>query len=248
MNCRLPIVFASLAALSLTIGCADRKYYTPTELAAEPVASPGAVRRDFGPSTAPYANGDTIHRSTGFRYQPDRGAPSREYIARDTGTYAANLVTLPYTLIDERNDKFVSEGLRIEPTYTATPATPYELREPATRPYSDVIVPATQPVVVVEPTTTPSDTTTPPAVVAPATFSIWGHVSDPGVYQLKQEGSTLTQALAASGLVQKDPTKVTITLSSPDGTSKTFKLDTITGPDTDPVLHAGDKVIVKIVP
>lgn len=242
-----------LAAASVVVlgGCTATQYSTATTLTPEPEAGTGQSVRQFEPTVANYANGDTVTKGGGFRYQTDKGAPSREYIGRDVGVYAANIVTLPYSLVADRNDVHVSQGLVIEPSYTAVPARPYGTEPVAPKPYADAVAPTVVTPTAVAPTTAPSDTTViTPTPVEPAplgTFTILGHVSDPGKYDLKKEGVTLTQALAAAGLVQKDAGKVTITLTSNDGTSRTFKLDTIAA-DADPVLKPGDSVVVKIVP
>ncbi len=242
-----------LAAASVVVlgGCTATQYSTATKLAPEPEPGTGQSVRNFEPTVAAYANGDTVTKGGGFRYQTDKGAPSREYVGRDVGVYAANMAVLPYSLVADRNDVHVSQGLVIEPTYTAVPARPYGTEPAAPRPHADAVAPTVIAPVAVAPTTAPSDGTviTPAPVATPTlgTFTILGHVSDPGKYDLKKEGVTLTQALAAAGLVQKDASKVTITLTSSDGTSRTFKLDSIAA-DADPVLKPGDSVVVKIVP
>jgi hypothetical protein len=245
---RLSSLIVGSSLLSLAAGCASKSYSTSTTLAPEPDVGTGKSVRDFEPTVANYANGDTITTGGGFSYQTDTGAPSREYIGRDLGVYAANVVVLPYSLIVDRDETHVSQGLVLPPTYTAVPARPYGTEPAQPRPYADAVAPS--PVVTPAPTTAPTTevaTAVQPTPVPIGTFTILGHVSDPGQYDLKLENVTLTQALVAAGLVQKDPAKVTITLTSSDGTSRTFKLESITT-DTDPTLKPGDAVVVKIVP
>lgn len=253
--CRLSssIVLAA-SCVVMSGGCSSARYSTSTSLAADPAPGTGQTIRNFEPTVANYANGDTVTKGGAFRYQTDTGAPSREYIGRDVGVFAANIVTLPYTAIADRNDVHVSQGLVLDPTYTAVPSRPYGTEPAAPRPFDDAVAP-TAVVTTVAPATAPSTSPSDATVITPAqpelaplgTFTILGHVADPGTYDLKKDGVTLTQALAASGLVQKDPSKVTITLSSSDGASRTFKLESISA-DADPILKPGDSVVVKIAP
>jgi hypothetical protein len=79
--------------------------------------------RDWQPSVAYYANGDTVSGSTGFAYEPDPQLDSWQYYFADVGTYFVNLVTAPVTLYEQR-DGVGSTGVSLPPTYTAVPPLP----------------------------------------------------------------------------------------------------------------------------
>lgn len=117
----LPVV--GLLALSALTGCTRQTYGNNAPVNEEPLTVDLAMQqREWDKSTAYYQNGDVHSWSTGFAYRP-KGDARWQYYFADPGTYFVNLVTLPWTLYEER-DGVTSEGDRIAPTYTAVPPLP----------------------------------------------------------------------------------------------------------------------------
>ena len=117
-----------LGALIGLAGCQHQTYTTRGEVTSEPLTVDAAMQqRQWEPTTAYYENGDTRSWTTGFAYSP-RTVPPYAYAATDTGTFLLNVVTLPYTVFDQRAG-VQSGGVKLEPSYTANPPLP-----PSTQP------------------------------------------------------------------------------------------------------------------
>ena len=134
---------AAVALLSVFSGCAKQTYSSRPPLNEEPLTIDQAMQqRDWDRSTAYYQNGDVPSWSTGFAYRSQADARWKYYFA-DYGAFAANLVTLPWTMYQEgtgtptawdpqdpnnpdtkEGTGIVSAGDILPPTYTAVPALP----------------------------------------------------------------------------------------------------------------------------
>ncbi len=113
-----------LATLAMLGGCVKTSTTSTGMINSEPLTiDPAMQLRDWQPSVAYYANGDTMSGSTGFAYEPDPKLDSWQYYFADPGTYFVNLVTSPYTLYEQR-DGVGSTGVSLPPTYTAVPPLP----------------------------------------------------------------------------------------------------------------------------
>lgn len=132
------VALSGLLIAGAMVGCTRNEYSQAGRLNDEPLVIDGAMqKRNWEPTPAYYANGDTVSWSTGFAYQPQANNQYQYYYA-DTGTYFVNLFTLPYTLYKER-DGLVSQGVVLPPTYTAAPPLP------PTNKSDTVVAPTTQP-------------------------------------------------------------------------------------------------------
>lgn len=129
---------ASTLLAGMLGGCVESSTTTAGSINTEPlVIDPAMQARNWEPTIAYYANGDTSGWSTGFAYEPRADLEPYQYYFADTGTYLLNLVTSPYTFYKQR-DGTVSTGVQLPPTYTAMPPLPPS--------YVDAVVePTTQP-------------------------------------------------------------------------------------------------------
>ncbi|MDB5325171.1 MAG: hypothetical protein JWM57_740 [Phycisphaerales bacterium] len=117
-----------LTALIALAGCQHQTYTTRAEVESEPLTVDAAMQqRQWEPTRAYYENGDTRSWTTGFGYSPSN-VPPYAYSATDTGTFLLNLVTLPYTVVDQWKG-VQSGGVKLPPSYTANPPLP-----PSTQP------------------------------------------------------------------------------------------------------------------
>ena len=113
-----------LGAVGLIGGCSSRTTFTQADLETTPPVADEATRlRNFEPTTATYANGDTIAGNTGFNSTPERYRSPWQYYFIDSGVYLGNLFVSPFSLI-MNHDAMRLEGLRIDPTYIANPVLP----------------------------------------------------------------------------------------------------------------------------
>lgn len=123
-----------LGAVGMIGGCSSRTTFTQADLETPPPVADEATRlRNFDPTTATYANGDTIAGNTGFNSMPERYRSPWQYYFIDSGVFFGNLVVSPFSLI-MNHDAMRLEGLRIDPTYTANPPLPMSQSAVATEP------------------------------------------------------------------------------------------------------------------
>lgn len=121
--CRSIALFALISAVAAT-GCQRQAYVDRQRVDATPLVIDEAMQqRQWEPVTAYYENGDTYSRSTGFAYAPTETPSPLMYAGTDTGTFAVNVLTMPYTLFQQR-DGVVSGGVMLPPSYTAVPVMP----------------------------------------------------------------------------------------------------------------------------
>ncbi|HEX8339829.1 MAG TPA: hypothetical protein VF624_02875 [Tepidisphaeraceae bacterium] len=123
------------AALALTAlianGCTEAQRGTYGPVHSEPLTiDPAMQLREWEPTPALYANGDTFSWSTGFAYEPIGGNENAYYVT-DVGTFFVNLVTLPVTYATE-GLHVRYQGFVVPPSYTANPPLPPEQPRPAT--------------------------------------------------------------------------------------------------------------------
>lgn len=108
----------------LSVGCVETSTSSVGLVNTEPLVVDQAMQqRNWEPSYAYYANGDTPSWSVGFGYSPRSDLQPYQYYFADTGTYLLNLVTMPYTFYQQRGG-LVSTGVQLPPTYTAVPPLP----------------------------------------------------------------------------------------------------------------------------
>jgi hypothetical protein len=129
---------ASTILASLLSGCVETSTTTAGAINTDPlIIDPAMLARNWEPTVAYYANGDTESWSTGYAYTPRQDLEPYQYYFADTGTYFVNLVTSPYTFYKQR-DGSVSTGVQLPPTYTAMPPVPPSYAEavesPTTQP------------------------------------------------------------------------------------------------------------------
>lgn len=124
---------ASSASLALVLtvscvtGCASIDRTSPQPVSTEPMPyDPALVLRTWDASTAYYANGDTLSAPSGFNYSPETARPNWQYYLIDTGIFALNVVTLPYTLATSLPlaEDQVNQGVVLEPSFHAMPPLP----------------------------------------------------------------------------------------------------------------------------
>ncbi|MBC7783717.1 MAG: hypothetical protein H7144_07740 [Burkholderiales bacterium] len=131
-----------LVTLALAGGCAEKPGATNGTINTEPLTiDPAMQQRTWEPVTANFQNGDIRTISTGFRYTSDPSWTERNAYYSDSGTFLLNLVTMPYTLYQER-DGVTSAGVQLPPTYTAVPplpGAPEPVSTPMPAPMSDPI-------------------------------------------------------------------------------------------------------------
>lgn len=202
--------------------------------------------RDYPRSVSYIQNGDTVAESTGARWRSADNVNVLAAPAVETGVFIGNLVTMPYTLIQQRGT-IISTGLQFPPTYTAMPPLPPE--QPAAQekaraePTMDVATtePATQPVAaeVLE------RTTTQPGVPA---FTITGQVLRPGTYDAG-DNVKLSDVVAAAGPSTEDPKKVSIHIERRGEQPATTTLDQLqSGAVDDIVVKPGDVITIGVLP
>ncbi|MGN6506681.1 MAG: hypothetical protein ACTHM6_14070 [Tepidisphaeraceae bacterium] len=110
--------------LAMLAGCSPQQYGTRGPVNTEPMTVDQAMQqRDWDVTHAYYANGSTRNWSTGFRYEPTPGMDEANYYYADLGTFLVNVVTLPFTYIDQ-SDGVISNGVVVPPSYTAVPPLP----------------------------------------------------------------------------------------------------------------------------
>jgi hypothetical protein len=121
---------ATLGLIALTaVGCTETQRGTYGPVQSEPLTiDPAMQLREWEPTPALYANGDTFAWSTGFAYQPTSTYEQGNYVF-DAATFFVNLVTLPVTYARE-GLHVRSQGFVVPPTYTANPPLPPEQPTP----------------------------------------------------------------------------------------------------------------------
>lgn len=114
----------AMTLVMLSAGCVETSTSSVGLVNTEPLVVDQAMQlRNWEPSYAYYANGDTPSWSLGFAYTPRSDLQPYQYYFADTGTYLLNLVTMPYTFYQQRGG-LVSTGVQLPPTYTAVPPLP----------------------------------------------------------------------------------------------------------------------------
>lgn len=149
---RNAILLVALAGI-FAAGC-QRPDYTGAraELNPTPIEEDPAMQiRQWSAVTASYPNGSVPAGATGIFRTPRRGMEGWEYYYADTSSFLLNVLALPYELWrTPPSREVIYPGETLEPTHTAVPPIPGELRaeapaiveEPATQPAA---VPTTQP-------------------------------------------------------------------------------------------------------
>lgn len=123
-----------LVGAGMLAGCSPRTDYTRADQEMTPPPLDEATRlRNFDPTIATFANGDTIAGHTGFVYTPERYRAPWQYYFLDPSVFFVNLATSPYWLATNPG-AMRYEGLRFENTYTANPALPMSQSTPTTEP------------------------------------------------------------------------------------------------------------------
>ena len=273
MNKSRTLQLLSLAASTIAaafVGCTSNETSTDATLAPEPgenlvFADTTQPTRDYSQTVATIANGDTAAAgTTGFRY---RSADNIRYGLTpvvEPGVFAANVVTMPYTLIAERNEEHVSSGLQVPPTHTAMPPLPDAPVAPEAPP-----TPPVETGTVTSAELAPSDMAMSPATTMPAaveqaqdrpneillpagaenspTFVIAGQVLRPGTYAAKD--LKLSQIVVAAGPSTEDPTKVGVQIDRPgEETAKTTLDQLLSGAVEDIAVKTGDVITVGVLP
>jgi hypothetical protein len=263
----------SLAASTIAgafVGCASNETSMNAVLAPEPgdnlvFADTTQPTRDYSQSVAIIQNGDTVaDGSTGFRYRSADNVPTALVPAAEVGVFAANVGTLPYTLISERNKEHVSTGLQFPPTYTAMPALPDAPVAPEAPPTPPVetdtaisaeMAPAdaalsaaaTMPAVVEHAENRPDQILLPAGGDNSPAFTVAGQVLRPGTYAAKD--LRLSQIIVAAGPSSEDPTKVGVQIDrSGEETAKTTLDQILSGAVEDVMVKSGDVITIGVLP
>jgi hypothetical protein len=110
------------------IGCVARGVH-PAPLNNTPLPPDQAIMlRDWPQQTAYYPNGAAVSGPTDFHYEVKQGEPEWTYYYADLGTWALNMVLLPYYLIVEPQwTEAVSHGEVVPVTYTGQPPLPPQM-------------------------------------------------------------------------------------------------------------------------
>ena len=127
---RLTILAVAAPGLFVLAGCSPQLYTTQGPVSTEPIVIDQAMqqRADWQPVTAAVENGQTYNPTTGFGYRPGNVNTPYAYALTDTGTFAVNVITMPYTIYQQWNG-VLSGGVQLPPSYTGVPPLP-----PSTRP------------------------------------------------------------------------------------------------------------------
>ena len=136
------LAVAALAVPSVFVlaGCSPQLYTTQGPVSTEPIVIDQAMqqRADWEPVTAAFENGQTFNPTTGFGYRPSGYGLPYAYSATDLGTFAVNVIAMPYTIYQQW-DGVLSGGVILPPSYTANPPLPPSMQAPNAQ------APSTQP-------------------------------------------------------------------------------------------------------
>ena len=119
-------IWTMAAAGTILAGCTRTNVVHPSPLNRTPIVADGAMQiRDFEQSTARYPSGAAVAGPTEFNYQPKYNQPEWTYYYADYGTWALNMVLLPYYLIvTPQTNEVIFPGEVVPLTYTAQPPLP----------------------------------------------------------------------------------------------------------------------------
>lgn len=248
-----------------TIGGTDSTGRTGIDPAGVIISSGGSGNTNAigGVNTSPGA-GSQAAPTQSFAQRAETAGLIATTPAVGTGLFAANVVTAPYTLWEQRSG-IVSSGVQFPPTYTAMPALP---PSPANSPVNpeDRVVPIrgttpgeTPPAVSIGTDATGTPTTSPirPAILKPVlegetsatAFTIAGDVPFPGRYETGTD-VTLSEAIAGAGLeASLEPSKVKFRLERPGSeTAEATLADLQSDKVNDIVLKPGDTLTLDVAP
>lgn len=263
MNITRILTLTAAAGLTLTLaglGCQRLQTTSEATLAPEPTDTPvfaGTTQpvRDWDRSAALIQNGDTVARTPGTRWRTKDNLPPYAVAPAEVGVFVGNVVTMPYTMYEQRGEQ-ISSGLQFPPTHTAMPPMP---PSPQVQPQPGLELPVPAPTVVTDPIVTPGTVadvtpTTPAEVLASTTqpsvpsFTITGQVLRPGTFEAGA-GPKLSQVVAAAGPASEDPAKIRVTIARQGEEPATTTLaDLLQGTAQDIAVQAGDQITVELMP